>query len=87
MQKENRMKLVKRSKSCGGFIMKINTVPLWEKYNLTIQEASEYFGIGETKLRKIVDNNSDAVYILMNGTKVLIKRKLFEEFIDATSSI
>lgn len=67
--------------------MKINTVPLWEKYNLTIQEASEYFGIGETKLRKIVDNNSDAVYILMNGTKVLIKRKLFEEFIDATSSI
>lgn len=67
--------------------MKTDVIPLWQKYNLTIQEASAYFGIGETKLRKIVDNNSDAVYILMNGTKVLIKRRLFEEFIDATSSI
>lgn len=67
--------------------MKTEVIPLWQKYNLTIQEASAYFGIGETKLRKIVDNNSDAVYILMNGTKVLIKRRLFEEFIDATSSI
>lgn len=67
--------------------MKTDVIPLWQKYNLTIQEASAYFGIGQTKLRKIVDNNSDAVYILMNGTKVLIKRRLFEEFIDATSSI
>lgn len=67
--------------------MKTEVIPLWQKYNLTIQEASAYFGIGETKLRKIVDNNSDAVYILMNGTKVLIKRRLFEEFINATSSI
>ena len=67
--------------------MKTDVIPLWQKYNLTIQEASAYFGIGETKLRKIVDNNSDAVYILMNGTKVLIKRRLFEEFINATSSI
>lgn len=67
--------------------MKTEVIPLWQKYNLTIQEASAYFGIGETKLRRIVDNNSDAIYVLMNGTKVLIKRKLFEEFIDATSSI
>ena len=26
-------------------------VPLWEKYALTIKEASEYFNIGEKKMR------------------------------------
>ena len=28
-------------------------VPLWEKYILTIQEAAEYFHIGEKKLKKL----------------------------------
>lgn len=67
--------------------METNKVPLWEKYNLTIQEASAYFGIGESKLRRIVGDNPNADYLLANGIKVLIKRKLFEEFIDSTSSI
>ncbi|MCI8744607.1 MAG: excisionase, partial [Lachnospiraceae bacterium] len=26
-------------------------VPVWEKYTLTIAEASDYFNIGENKLR------------------------------------
>lgn len=67
--------------------MKTDVIPLWQKYNLTIQEASAYFGIGESKLRRIVGDNPDADYLLVNGIKVLIKRKLFEEFIDSTSSI
>jgi len=62
-------------------------VPLWEKYTLTIQEAAEYFHIGEKKLRKIVDDNMEADYIITNGNRVMIKRKLFEKFIDETSSI
>ena len=28
-------------------------VPIWEKYTLTIEEASKYFRIGEKKLRKL----------------------------------
>jgi hypothetical protein len=28
-------------------------VPIWEKYTLTIEEASKYFRIGENKLRKL----------------------------------
>lgn len=67
--------------------MKTDVIPLWQKYNLTIQEASEYFNIGESKLRRIVGDNPNADYLLANGIKVLIKRKLFEEFIDSTSSI
>ena len=53
-------------------------VPLWHKYSLTIREASEYFNLGEKKLRQI---------ILNNGTKVLIKRVKFEQFMDAASCV
>ena len=38
-------------------------VPLWEKYILTIQEAAEYFHIGEKKLRRLVDERTDADYM------------------------
>lgn len=34
------------------FIEKGNTdIPVWERYTLTIEEASRYFRIGENKLR------------------------------------
>lgn len=58
-----------------------------EKYNLTIKEAVQYFNIGEKNLRKLVSDNPDAVYILRVGKKVLIKRRLFEKFIDETESV
>lgn len=38
-------------------------VPLCEKYILTIQEAAEYFHIGEKKLRKLVEERTDAHYM------------------------
>ena len=31
-------------------------VPIWEKYTLTIEEASKYFRIGEKKLRKLAED-------------------------------
>ena len=57
-------------------------VPVWEKYTLTIEEAAQYFRVGENKLRKIVSENKDADYILWNGTRPQIKRVLFEHYID-----
>lgn len=62
-------------------------VPIWEKYTLTIAEASDYFNIGESKLRRFLSEHEGESYILMNGTKVLIKRKQFEKIIDTLSSI
>ncbi|MDY2699116.1 MAG: excisionase [Acetivibrio ethanolgignens] len=62
-------------------------VPLWHKYTLTITEASEYFGIGEKKLRQMVQENATADFLLNNGVKVLIKRMKFEQFLDETCSI
>ena len=64
-----------------------NSVPLWHKYTLTITEASEYFNIGEKKLRQMVQENATADFLLNNGVKVLIKRMKFEQFLDETCSI
>lgn len=64
-----------------------NEIPLWEKYCLSIHEASIYFGIGEKKMRQIVQEHSTDSFVLYNGTKAIIKRDKFQEFIDATNSL
>ena len=40
--------------------MSNNDVPIWEKYTLTIEEASKYFRIGENKLRRLAEENPSA---------------------------
>lgn len=62
-------------------------VPIWERYILTIREASIYFHIGEKRLRAIVEENPLADFVVMNGNRSLIKRKLFEKFIDESSVV
>lgn len=42
-------------------------IPIWEKYALSIEEAADYFGIGQKKIRKIVDENPTAEFVLKNG--------------------
>lgn len=64
-----------------------NQIPLYRKFNLTITEAAQYFNIGEKSLRRVISDNPTAEYILMVGNKVLLKRELFERFINETSSI
>ena len=64
-----------------------NEIPYWEKYMLTLREAAEYFHIGEKKMRQIVDENIDAKFLLESGNRIMIKRKLFEEFLDRASVI
>lgn len=64
-----------------------NIVPIWFKYALTIEEASEYFHIGKNKLHDIVNDNKDAPYLLWIGNHVLIKRERFAEALDKQSAI
>ena len=66
---------------------KINVVPLWEKYALTLKEAAQYFGIGERKLQMIADENRDTGIVIYNGVKLLFKREKFEQWLDQTNSI
>ena len=62
-------------------------VPIRDKYALDVLEASEYFGIGERRLRKIITENLDSGLILQNGVKYLIKRKKFEAYLDERTVI
>lgn len=56
-------------------------VPLYEKYNLTVDEASAYFNIGSDRIRSIIEENKSEL-VLMVGTKKLIKKKKMEDFLD-----
>ena len=62
--------------------MNTNDIPIWQKYTLSIEEASRYFRIGEKKLRRLAEENPDDNWLIMNGNRLQIKRKQFEKVID-----
>lgn len=67
--------------------MEKRKIPYWEQYTLSVEEASDYFRIGQTKLRNIINQNKNADYLLWIGNRVQIKREKFEKFIDSTNVI
>ena len=62
-------------------------VPIWNKYALSVPEAAEYFHIGRARIREMIQDDPDADFILENGTHVLIKRRIFEEYLDRRNVI
>ena len=62
-------------------------MPFWEKYALTVNEACEYFHIGEKKFREILEDYPDADFILMSGKRIMIKKRRFENFLDQQMAI
>lgn len=67
--------------------MKQTDIPIWERYTLTIEEASKYFRIGENKLRRLAEENKNANWLIMSGNRIQIKRKQFEKIIDTLDAI
>ena len=67
-----------------GENVKGKMVPIWEKYMLTVDEAVQYFGIGEKKIRMLISENTDTDYCftVQVGNKSLINRHKFEEFLN-----
>lgn len=61
-------------------------VPVWEKANLSLEEATAYFGIGVNKLRDMT-NEDNCPFVLWNGSKRLIKRKTLEKCLESAYSI
>lgn len=57
-------------------------MPWWNKFTFSVQEASEYFGFSDKKIRKLIDEDENADYILWNGSRPRIKRVLFEKFVN-----
>ena len=61
-------------------------VPVWEKANLTIEEAAAYFGIGTNKLRDMTSAD-DCKFVLWVGNRRLIKRQKFEKYLEQQFSV
>ncbi len=61
-------------------------IPIEKKANLTLNEAAAYFNIGKDKLREL-SNEPNCRFVLFVGERRLIKRRLFEEYLDGTYSV
>ena len=64
-------------------------VPIWENYMLTVDEAVQYFGIGEKKIRTLIAENinTDYCFTVQIGNKSLINRQKFENYLNHTTSL
>lgn len=58
----------------------IERVPIHLKTNLTIHEAAAYTNIGINKIDKML-RSPNCPFVLYVGTKKLVKRKEFEQFL------
>ena len=61
-------------------------VPIPQKLTLTIPEAAAYSNIGVNKISQML-RKPDCSFVLFVGTKRLVKRREFEEFIHGHSVI
>ena len=63
-----------------------SNIPIWEKQNLTIKEAAAYSGIGENTIRSLLKSKS-CPFLLRVGSKQMIKKKKFDEYIEKISNL
>ena len=61
-------------------------IPVWEKANLTLEEAAAYSNIGINRLREQSDGDQ-CPFVLFVGNKRLIKRKQFDAYLAEAYSI
>ncbi len=61
-------------------------IPIYLKVALTIKEAAEYSNIGINKIDTML-RAPNCPFVLYVGSKKLVKRKEFEEFIGKSLSI
>jgi len=67
-------------------VTEIQKVPIHLKMTLTIKEAAEYSNIGINKIESLL-RTPNCPFVLYVGTKKLVKRKEFEEFISKKTVI
>lgn len=56
-------------------------IPIYQKQNLTLEEAAEYSNIGINRLRILI-SEPNCPFSLTVGNKHLIKRKQFDKFVE-----
>ena len=69
------------------FSSKSESVPLWYKIVLSIDEMYVYTGIGRETIRELTKQPEAKQFTLKIGKRTLIKRKQFEEYLDQMCSI
>lgn len=80
------MEKTTNNESFESYDRAVNKVPIWEKSNLTLDEAAAYSGIGKNKLREL-SNERNCRFVLWNGNKRLIKRRELDKFTSDSFSI
>ena len=61
-------------------------LPIDRKMLLSIREAAEYSNIGINKIDELL-KRPNCPFVLFVGTKKLVKRKAFEEYIERRAAI
>lgn len=64
----------------------VSLLPIDRKLLLSIREASEYSDIGINKIDALL-KQPNCPFVLYVGTKKLVKRKAFEEYIEGRLTI
>jgi len=62
------------------------SIEIKDKWILTVEEASAYSSIGVRRLQELLRDPS-CKFVLRNGSKKLVKRKEFEEYLDKSYAI
>ena len=64
----------------------VTSLPIDRKMLLSIREAAEYSNIGIIKIDELL-KQPNCPFVLYVGTKKLVKRRAFEEFIEGRVAI
>ena len=64
----------------------VTSLPIDRKMLLSIREAAEYSNIGINKIDELL-KQPNCTFVLYVGTKKLVKRRAFEEFIEGRVAI
>ena len=66
--------------------LQVTSLPIDRKMLLSIREAAEYSNIGINKIDELL-KQPNCPFVLYVGTKKLVKRRAFEEFIEGRVAI
>lgn len=64
----------------------VQIIPIQNKLTLTLKEAAQYSNIGINRLSEMV-SKPGCPFALFVGNKKLIKRKIFDDYINSSSTL
>lgn len=65
----------------------MRTIPVWEKLNISVEEAAAYTGIGMHKIRELMCERDCDFVLKVGSKKSLIKREKLERYLASHEAI